>query len=297
MGKIGLILDSTCGLSKKEVESMGFGFMPIIININGIDKRAGVEVDSKEMYSIMSDRHVIIKTSLPSGEDIMKSFDFVLKKFEKAIFISLSRKMSGTYNSARIISKDDKYKGKIFVYESLYSSPWTPLYVKEFIELVESEDSIEKIYSILDLSIKYLIGFLSPGDIWWFYKGGRISKMQYIAGSLMKMKPILTISDGEIKKHDVPKIRTPKKAMNKMCEMLEPLIKMANDDKLPFKYVVLDSDEKELTESTKDSLKRNFHIKDKDILITQLSPEQTAHMGPGSFGMTILISLKDLRKI
>ena len=188
--KIGLILDSTCGLTKKEIEKKGFGFIPLIITINNKEYKSGIDINAKEVLKKMSDRNVIVKTSLPNGADILKAFNFVLKKFDRAIYIGMSSKFSGTNNAVRIASNDEKYKEKIFVYDSEYSSPWTSLYINEFESILKKYDNIEKIFSILQKPNPFMVGFLSPGDIWWFYKGGRISKIQYLIGSLIKIKPI-----------------------------------------------------------------------------------------------------------
>lgn len=296
MGKIGLIFDSASGLNQKEVEAKGYGFIPLIININGKEYKSGKDIESKDVITKMNDREVVIKTSLPDGKDITMAFDKALENFDQAIYIGMSAKFSGTNNAVRLMANDDKYKGKIHVYNSEYSSPWLGLYANEFEELVNEYNDLDEITRILDLANPHMTGFLSPGDIWWFYKGGRISKVQYLAGSIMKMKPILTVANGEIKKDEVPKIRTFNKAILKIKDMMIESTKELVENNIPFKYVVLESSDEELTKQTIESVSEEFNVKIEDIVVTQLSAEQTAHMGPGSFGITTHVKLKDLNK-
>lgn len=296
MGKIGLILDSSSNLTKKEANIKGFGFIPLIININDKEYKAGIDIKSEEILKEMSNREIKIMTSLPNGKDIYEAFDFALENNDTAIFISLSGKFSGTNNAARIISEESKYKGKIFVYDSEYSSPWSTLYVDEFKILIEEAKDYKEAFAILDKAKPYMVGYMSPGDLWWFYKGGRINKVQYLAGSLLKMKPILKVADGEIKKNEIQKARTIPKAITKMCESIEKTVNTIKEKGMNFKFVILESTNKALSLETENIVLDYFKITKEKILKIGLSPEQSAHMGPGSFGVTLIVSFKELKK-
>lgn len=296
MEKIGLIFDSSCGKTKKEIESKGFGFIPLKITIDDKSYDAGININSNEVFEKMKNRSIKIKTSLPTGDSIISAFDKVLKNFERAIFIGISHKFSGTINAVKNIASDEKYKGKILIYDSLYSSPWIEAYMNDFEYLVKKYNDENEIFQILDKAMPYQIGLLSPGDIWWFYKGGRINKLQYIAGSLMKMNPILTVKDGEIKKDEIPKIRTKNKTIEKMCGMILEVVNEIKKKKYNFHFITLNSTVNEYPEKVIETVKRNFLVSKNKIFRFNLSSEQSAHMGPGSFGLAIFISLKEFEK-
>ncbi len=299
MRKIGLILDSACGLSIAEANQRGHGFIPLQISINGQVKKAGIEITLDELYENMKDRkNVEIKTSLPAGSDIEAAFEWALERYEKAIYIGISHKVSGTQNAvSNIVQLEEKYKERIYVYESEYGSPWLNLYIDQFEWLLEQYDDLAKIKRILDLAKPHLYALLGPGDIYWFYKGGRISKGAYMAGSLLKILPILTWENGELDRDNVVKARGPVKASDKMLEMLKSKTDALDAEELPYRLIYLDSNNKELTQLMKEKLAEGYtELRGDKFIGTPLSSEQTAHMGPGSLGTALFVSLIDLAK-
>ncbi|BDU67644.1 MAG: fatty acid-binding protein DegV [Candidatus Tyloplasma litorale] len=297
MGKIGLIVDSSSGFTRKEIEDKGFGFIPLNIIVNGKVYRAGVDINSKEVYEKMSDKNIKMGTSTATGESIIRAFDKVLENYDEAIFIGLSHKFSGNINAVKNVAQNNsKYKNKIHIYDSEYCSPWLSFYFKEFEKLIMEYDDVNEIMRILDLPKKYICGFLTPGDIWWFYNGGRITKLQYMMGSLMKINPILTVADGEIKKDQLSRARTQEKTLNKMGDLVLEVINKIKKENLKFKIVVVKSSIEELTNKAADFIKNKLNISNEDIVKLELSSEQASHLGPGSFGFGTFVTLEELIK-
>ncbi len=298
MRKIGLILDSACGLTITEANEKGHGFIPLQVSINDKVGRAGVDIMLDELHDNMQDKKsVTIKTSLPNGVDIEKAFDWALERYEKAIYIGISHKMSGTQNAAKtVVIANEKYKDKIYVYDSLYSSPWLNLYIDEFERLLEQEDDFEKLKEILDTTVDYQYGNISPGDIYWFYKGGRISKSAYMAGSLLKVSPILTIDKGNLDKDNVIKARGMDKAIAKASEMVKAKAVELKNKGIKYKLICMDSNIKKYTIDMIERMSEDFAVSKREVTPVPVSIEQTAHMGPGSSGAGIFVSLFELNK-
>jgi len=297
MGKIGLVIDSTSSISYDEAKKRGIGYIPLIISINGEDKKSGVNITIPELYKLMENRDVKISTSLPLGKDIEKAFDDALKKYDKVIFIGLSKKLSGTYDAiVNFVNNQEKYKNKVFVYDTKWSAPWTGLHLNEVLEILEKESDIKKIFKKLDLPTPWMIGYMSPKDTYWFYKGGRITKAQYLASNFLKILPILTVIDGCIDQKSVVKMRTVKKSMIKMCEMMEDKVVKLKELKVPFTLLCLKSENEENNSLMVQTIVDFFKVSKKDIKLMELSTEQTAHLGPGSFGLSIFVPIKGLDK-
>ncbi len=296
MRKIGLIIDSASGISEKEANERGHGFIPLQILVNGESKKAGVDIHLEELWDVMEDKkNVELKTSLPNGDCIEKAFKWALERYEKVIYIGLSHKLSGTQNAVKTVSLlEEEYKNRIYIYQSTYSSPWLNLYLDDFEKILEQEDDFEKLKNILDKAHEYMYGILSPGDIYWFYKGGRISKSAYMAGSLLKVTPILTLEDGTLDKDNVIKARGVSKAMDKMTEIIKDKVNYLNEKGIPFKFICMDSNEHWYKEDMVKRVKEVYGVGDESIVTARISTEQTAHMGPGSCGVGIFVSLFDL---
>ena len=296
MGKIGIIIDSTSSLSYEEATKKGLGYIPLIITVNGIDKKSGIDIFNKDIYRFMDSKDVKISTSLPLGKDIEDAFDKTLKKYEKVIYIGLSKKFSGTFNAVSLIAKKSKYEGKVFVYESKWSAPWTGLYLDEIIDIVNNAKDVQSIFDKLDLPTKWMVGYMSPKDTYWFYKGGRITKTQYLASTLLKVFPILTVIDGKIDQDSVVKSRTVNKATLLMCDMMKDKVDKLKEMNIPFTLLSLESENKISNDILVKSVEDYFDIPKKDIISIELSTEQTAHLGPGAFGLSLFVPIKGLVK-
>ena len=116
MRKIGLILDSSSAITEQEARNKGHAFIPLQISINKKSYRSGIDIDDTMIYNVMEDKDVDIKTATAAGVDVEKAFDDILTRFDKAVYIGISSKMSGNNNAVRMVAETEKYKGKIFVY-------------------------------------------------------------------------------------------------------------------------------------------------------------------------------------
>ncbi|AHK22186.1 DegV family protein [Candidatus Hepatoplasma crinochetorum] len=295
MKKIGLVFDSSCGYSKEKVENDGNFFVPLIIEINGTKYKAGVDIDSEKIVEKMKDRNIEIKTASPELQDIYNSFKKGLEKYEKLIFIGISEKFSSTQNNARVIIDEYKneFKGRIYIYKSQFSAPWTKFYYNSLKKLVSKIQNIEKIYEILDNQKDKMVGILSPGDIYWFYKGGRITKRQYTAANILNIHPILVVKDGEIDPNNVEKAFSIKKAAIKMIHIVKGKVEELNKKGIKYKIVILGEENTKSRKILTNLVKNIFELKENEIIFERhISPEQTVHMGPNAFGLTYFCDIK-----
>lgn len=293
MNKIGLVFDSTSGLTLREAMDLGIGFIPHTVNIDGIDYFAGENLNQEKLFKFMEDRNTIIKTTLPNGKLIEKALDKALENNEKVIVVTMGYKFSGTNNAIRLIAESEvKYSGKVFVHHSEFSSPWMNLYSRSIIEAVKEIEKPEEFISILSKVHKYMVGFMSPEDMWWFYKGGRITKMQYMLGTIAKVVPVLEVSAGQVQPHTI-KTRGFRKAVEKMIDLVKSNVERLGLKDEDYKIIVLRTSSDKLVEETKEILFEN-NISEEKLIVSQLTTEQCSHMGPNAFGIAIYVPLEKI---
>ncbi|NOQ50565.1 MAG: DegV family EDD domain-containing protein [Mycoplasmataceae bacterium] len=294
MIKRGLIVDSSSGLTMKHSIEKGIYFIPLTITIAEKTYFSGENINEKEVEDLMDKNNKIkIKTSTPTGSKIRDAYDAALKKYDEVVVLTISHKFSGTNNSCRLIAEESEYKGKIHVYKSQYSSPWTYCLIDDINDIVKNGTSIKRIYELLDQQKEWMIGFLSPGNIYWFYRGGRITKMQYIIGSLAKITPILIINDGMIDQSKIIKIRKGKKIHNMMGDLIEKEIKRVTEAGLDYKIYIANSNNKSIIEEQYVMIEQRFKVKREDVLKRRLSPDQTSHLGPNGIGISLVVNFKE----
>jgi len=297
MKNIGLILDSTSNRSKKELEKKEIAFIPIPITIDDHEFLSGVDINTDEITAkFKNNPNIKIRTSSPMPKHIIEAFDKILETHDEAIYIGLSKKFSSTLELVKNIAQsDDKYNGKIHVFDSKYSAPWTSLIIDDLLELVKTQD-IETIFEILKIHQDTLIGYLSPGDIVHFYNGGRITKIQYRTAKLLRIKPILIIRNGFIEQKETLKSTSIDGIIKKVFGKFDSFIK--NVHNLGLKevtakdlwFLVLGSQEN--FDKTKAKIIANDYIYNgQEIIKMKLDASQTGHMGPDSFGIAYFLPL------
>jgi len=204
MEKIGFIIGESSSISKKEVKNFNAAQIPFILDWEEGDKLQGDNIFQKMVEADKKNIKNFAKTSQPSPFVFKKIFAKELKKFEKIIFISISSKLSGTYNSALQAKKmlEKENQKKVFIFDSLNADVAEILFIFFADKLRKEGKSVEEIIKILEdkVSKVYLIGML--GNPKWLEAGGRLGhskatilrKMQKIG-----MRPILGMVSGEIK--------------------------------------------------------------------------------------------------
>ncbi len=296
MKKIGLILDSSSGLNTNELEKLGIGFIPLMVTVDNKDYRSNDEITTQKVYEVMrNDKN--IRTSSPKPIDIISAFDKALSEYEKVVYISISTRMSSTNSAAQNIANDEKYKDRVFIFDSKMYAPYTEASIENFLHLLSLTDDIDLIFKILDEFQKTILSYIIPGNIKYLYNGGRISKMQYLAGKLLKIKPIIKIDYGFIDNKEVQRSRSVSGAFKKIHESyhnFEEKIKQYNPEEIKnhLRCIIFDSGNDEVLEENKKTLNDYNWINDTNVHIKGIGVDQAAHIGPDSMGIGWYVSLK-----
>ncbi len=296
MNKIGLILDSSSGLNTQELEKIGVGFIPVMITVDKQDYRANDEITTNKVYELMR-KDKVLRTSSPKPIDIIKAFDKAIEKHDKTIYVGVSTEMSSTINAAKTIAKEEKYKDRIFVFDSKLYAPYTQASINNFLELLSSTDDIELIFEIMNEFQQTILSYIIPGNIKHLYNGGRISKIQYLAGKLLKIRPIIKIDNGFIDNKEVQRSRSVSGAFKKIREsyhIFEDKIKKYKFDEIKhhLRCMVFDSDNEKNVEDNTNASKDYNWVNENNVDVLPIGVDQAAHVGPDSMGIGWYISLE-----
>ena len=115
---IRLLVDSASDYTQEEIENKNLYFVPLQIQIEGKNYLDGVDIDKETFYEKMMNSKEFFKTSQPSPQEFLDIFEKVKEKQETLICLSLSSKLSGTYQSA-CLAKDMVDYENIFIIDTL----------------------------------------------------------------------------------------------------------------------------------------------------------------------------------
>lgn len=207
MSKIAILLDSSIEMSEKESNELGINIIRMPLTVNGEEFIEEVDITRDTLIKKMREGK-IVKTSQPTMGSLVGTIDGLLETYDQVIFIPISSELSGTYNTGMSLAKD--YDGRLIVIDALLvSAPLKQLAV-EIKELIEEGMSGEEIRDLVE-DKAFMYASLIPEDIVYLKRGGRISPAAAAVANLLKIVPVLSVTDGKIDL--VEKVRTHKKAV------------------------------------------------------------------------------------
>lgn len=219
MSKIAYIVDSSCLLPEKEAKKYGYYYLPLRYSINNKDYHEvfGSKDDTLK-NSILNKENVT--TSQPSPGEIIDLINELKKQgYDSAVFACIASGLSKTGENVALIGQNEGFK--VSVLDTRAVGPIMIHSLRRVQERVEKynwsvEDAIAEIDAFTDNCRTYLF----VDDLFHLSRGGRITQAAAALGSMLKIKPILSLEpdlNGYI--DVVAKIRTQKKAFKKMAEM------------------------------------------------------------------------------
>ena len=218
-----IISDGSCDLPQDLVEAKKIEVVPFYVSFDSEDyKKEIVEIGVCDFYQQMVDKEgVYPKTSCPSAQDYYDAFEKYVKQNIPVLCICITVKFSASMQAAMNAKEmilEQYENAQIEIINSEINTVLQGLYVLEACRLrdagVSFEDTIEKLKSIRSTGRI----FFTVGDIEYLKHGGRIGKVAGLAASLLNIKPLITLKEGEIFGSGVARSR--KKSMQKVIEML-----------------------------------------------------------------------------
>lgn len=194
MKKVRIIIDTAADLREGLKEK--FTVMCMKISFGETEYTAGVDITNREFYEKLIESDVLPITSQIKPFDYKEVFDEAEKAGEAVVVITISSKMSGTYQSA-LIAKEES-EAEVYVVDSLNVSIGYGILAEYALMLAEEGKSASEIAEILEKVRDKVKVVALLGTLEYLKKGGRISPATAFAGELLSMKPVVTVKDGEV---------------------------------------------------------------------------------------------------
>ena len=216
-----IISDSSCDISREQEQAYQIGIIPYYVSFDGIHYRKDrVEVNAEDFYREMTEKPgVYPKTSMPTQVDFYETFLPYAKNDEKIIYLNLTSKFSSSFQSANLAADAlmEEYPDcKIAVIDSMAATVQEGLLVTEAAKMAQSGMKFEEAVERLEELKKTSRIFFTTGDLSYLQKGGRIGKVLTQAASVLKIKPVIHLYEGELQAAGI--VRSRKKSLQKFLE-------------------------------------------------------------------------------
>lgn len=276
--KIALITDSSCDLKLEIIKEYNIELLPLRIIYKDKEFLDKITLTPKEMYASLEEE--IPTTSLPD----LKYTEEIIKKIKKegftdAIVITVSSKLSGTYNSLRLICEDHNELNFHFFDTKTLGYPQGVI-VLETAKMIKEDKPLEEILDKLEDIRKRTHGYITFKTLEYLKKGGRIGKVAGTIGDMLHLKPIVSSNDEGVL-YNYAKARGRKKALLKMKNILNEYL-----NKCKCKVWILSGDCDDEAREFFELVKNHPNII--EISLQEIGAAMGIHTGPGALGLALL---------
>ncbi|MBO5737326.1 MAG: DegV family protein [Clostridia bacterium] len=192
-----IMIDSAADIGKEEAQQLGAIMVPMIITIGEEDFYDGIDLNPTSFYEKLIESAVLPKTSLVNAFRWEEAYKENLGEDDELIVITISSKLSGTYNSA--VEASEKFNNRVHVIDSLNAAVGERLLCQYALNLVQQGLSAKEIVTLLNEKKSKIKLIALVGTLEYLKKGGRISSAVAFAGELVALKPVIGVVDGEVK--------------------------------------------------------------------------------------------------
>ena len=188
-----IIVDSSTDVSEKYREKIQF--VPLTVRFGDKEYLDGVELSKHQFYEMLVESDVLPTTSQATPAAFAEYLESVASAGDSAVVITLSSKLSGTYQSAVLAAENYP---NIYVVDSQSVAIGTGVLAQYAVELAQQGMGAEEIAQVLTQQREKVCVVALLDTLEYLKKGGRISKTVAFAGGMLNIKPVVTVQDGAV---------------------------------------------------------------------------------------------------
>lgn len=277
--KVKLIVDSVSDIPKELAYDNNIRVVPLSVNFEDGIYKDGIDLSVEEFFEKLEKSEKLPTTSQVNPGEFISVFEEDLKENDKLIVLTLSSKMSGTY-SAAVTAKEYMENDNIIVIDSLGVSFGYGMIALEVANMIKQNASIEEIRNRIDYMILNTENIFLFDTLEYLQKGGRLSATEAFLGTLLKVKPIVSIQEGALVPLD--KVRGRKK----IGKWLIAYLKENNFDLNGKTIGIYDALDEEFMNELIEIIKKEYPTA--NFILSKVGSVVGTHSGPKAIGISFV---------
>lgn len=281
MSTIAIVTDSTSDLDPTIAAEQHITLVPAHVRFGDIDYKDGVDIKGEQFYGMLAEAEELPQTSQPSVGEFVEVYQELAQDHEHIVSLHVSGKLSGTVQSALTATQQMQEESdcKIHVVDTQSASLGIAYMAREAARLagegVEADRIVNHIKYVADLMH---VAF-TPETLEYLRRGGRLGAASHLLGSLLRIKPVLTLKDGAIEVLD--KVRTRSRVVERMVQYAESVAGPGGSlTHLGVMHANAPEFAQELQEAILD------RVSAENVINGTIGPAIGTHAGPGAVGIT-----------
>ena len=276
--KVKVVVDSTSYIPKETLIENDISVVSLNVLLNGKSYRE-VDLENEFFYKEMNESKEIPKSSQPSVEEIKEVFTNIAKSGFDIVGIFISSKMSGTYSTAHLVREmvlEEYPETRIELVDSESNCMQMGFSAIQAARAAKRGENVEKVVEEAKKVINTSKFLFVPDTLKYLKKGGRIGGASALFGTILQIKPILTVQNGETSVYE--KVRTKKKAVEVILKKVLDDVTEKGLGEVIVHHINCEEEGLDLAKRLENELKI-------PVKIQSIGATIGLHVGPGSIGV------------
>ena len=278
-----IITDSASDISNEVKKEYGLYVMPTPVTIEGVDYFDGESIFPDQFYQIQAEGKEI-KTYHISQFMFEEHFRPYAARGDEVLYICFSTGIAGTFQAANLAYdeiKEDYPDFQMTIIDSKCASAGYGLVVERLLRMQKNGAPKDMLIEAAHFFCEHMEHAVTVMELDYLFKGGRLSRTSFLAGTMLDIKPIIIVDEnGSLKA--VEKVRGWKKAQKRILDMVGEKGKDLEKQVIAVCY----GTDKASYDALKEQLRDRYHVK--DIMDARVGCAIGAHTGPGILGIVFL---------
>ncbi len=275
---IAVVTDSTSDLPPDIAQLHGISVVPLNVHIEDETFLDGVTISADEMYRRLPDQKVIPTTSAPSVGTFAEMYEKLGETHDEIISVHLSSKLSLTHGAAvNAVSELGSNGPRIEVVDTEQASMALGYTAVQAAEAIAGGSSLDDAVALVKNASKRAVFIGMVDTLEYLVRGGRIGKAQGYVGSILRVRPILTLQDGIA--HPFERARNRKKGIARLKSIVAEYAPL---EKLSVLYTTDEVDAQNIANEIAE------FAPDGEPIVAQLGPVVGSYLGPGTLGLGLI---------
>lgn len=277
-----IITDSASDLPIELIKELDIEVMPLIVYLDEKEYTDGVTLMPDDLYGKMRDGSKV-RTAQVTAASMESVFKKNSETDDDIFYIAFSSELSGTYQTSELIKNDlieENANIKLNVFNTKCASLGEGLVVYYAAKLAKEGADIT---TVIKKTKEYAVNMehiFTVDNLEYLYRGGRVSRGSAVMGTMLNIKPILTVEDGKLV--PIEKIRSRKKSLKRIID----IVGEKGQDLSNQVVAISHADDLEAANFVKDALESKYGVK--DFIVNNIGCAIGAHAGPGTLAVFFL---------
>ena len=212
-----IITDSACDVTQAEARDLGLRVLPLKTLFGTEEFQDGIDLTHREFYEKLIETDVTPTTSQIGPAEYEEAFRAAVEQGDEVVCITVSAKLSGCFQSATIAAEE--FPGKITLVDSMNVAIGMRILVQTALKARDEGKSAREIGALLDEQKHHIRLIALVDTLEYLKRGGRLSSTAAFAGTLLGIKPVISLVDGEVA--ILGKARGSKNGNNMLMKLVE----------------------------------------------------------------------------